>query len=133
MSKEQIAMIKSNEMNSKAAKWSTVEDELSKIHVIPNHRVLSERLISAVQVATTDISDVHSTDRHSKVGPKELPRKWNIGLQAAKETLEVTTQKGIRTATQPMSRRVRVDHLDLHRPRLRGTWYVDTLILRVKS
>jgi hypothetical protein len=31
-----------------------------------------------------------------------------------------------------MSRRLRVDHLHLHRPRLKGTWYLDTLIAKVK-
>jgi hypothetical protein len=32
-----------------------------------------------------------------------------------------------------MSRQLRVDHLHLHRPRLKGTWYLDTLIAKVKS
>ena len=32
-----------------------------------------------------------------------------------------------------MTRRVRVDHLDLHRTRLHGTWYADTLFAKVKS
>jgi hypothetical protein len=31
-----------------------------------------------------------------------------------------------------MSRQLRVDHLQLHRPRLKGTWYLDTLIAKVK-
>jgi hypothetical protein len=73
-------------------------------------------------------------DRHSKVGLEELSRKWNIGLEMAKATLEVTMQHGVRTAVHPMSRRLRrVDHLHLHRPRLKGTWYLDTLIAKVKS
>jgi hypothetical protein len=28
---------------------------------------------------------------------------------------------------------LRVDHLHVHRPRLKGTWYLDTLIAKVKS
>jgi hypothetical protein len=31
-----------------------------------------------------------------------------------------------------MSRRLRVDHLHLHRPRLKAMWYLDTLITKVK-
>jgi hypothetical protein len=31
-----------------------------------------------------------------------------------------------------MSRRLRVDHSHLHRPRLKGTWYLDTLITKIK-
>ena len=32
-----------------------------------------------------------------------------------------------------MTQRVRVDHLYLHHPRLRGTWYTETLMSKVKS
>jgi hypothetical protein len=32
-----------------------------------------------------------------------------------------------------MTRQVRVDHLHLHRQQLRGTWYADTLLSKVKS
>jgi hypothetical protein len=32
---------------------------------------------------------------HLKVGPEELSRKWNIGLEMAKATLGVTTQHGV--------------------------------------
>jgi len=32
-----------------------------------------------------------------------------------------------------MTRRLRVDHLNLHRPRLTGTWHADTLFAKVKS
>ena len=72
-------------------------------------------------------------DRHSKVGLEELSRKWNIGLQMAKATLDMMMQHGVRTAVHPMLRWLRVDHLHLHRPRLKGTWYLDTLIVKVKS
>jgi hypothetical protein len=54
-------------------------------------------------------------------------------LEMAKATLDVSMQHGVRTAVHPMSRRLRVDHLHLHRPRLKGTWYLDTLIAKVKS
>ena len=76
---------------------------------------------------------VITNEHHSKVMPEELSRKWSIGLQTANDTLRVTTQKGIRTAIHPMTQRVRVDHLHLHRQRLRGTWYTDTLLSKVKS
>ena len=63
--------------------------------------------MSAVNIATTYRDDIDqreserkvhgviTNERHSKVTPEELSRKWSIGLQTAKETLKVTTQKGI--------------------------------------
>jgi hypothetical protein len=85
-----------------------------------------DRLISAVNIATTyhdDIdqweeeqkaSSIISNKRHSKATPEEVASKWNIGLQTAKDTIRVMTQHGIRTAIHPMMRRVQVDHLNLH-------------------
>jgi hypothetical protein len=50
------------------------------------------------------------------------------------QTLQVTTQRGIWTALHPLTHCVHVDHLDLHRPRLRGQrWYCDTMLAKVKS
>jgi hypothetical protein len=93
----------------------------------------TERLISAVNIAMTYRKDVDqlsnerrasgiiSNERHSAATPEDLARLWNIGLQTAEDTVWVMTQKGIRTAIHPMTRRVRVDHLHLHRQQLRGT------------
>jgi hypothetical protein len=50
-----------------------------------------------------------------------------------KDTLDATTQHGVRTAVHPMSWQLRVDHLHLHRPRLKGMWFLDTMIAKVKS
>jgi hypothetical protein len=68
-----------------------------------------------------------------KVGPEELSRKWNISLQMVKDTLDVTTQHGVRRAVHPMLRRLRANHLHLDRPRLQGMWFLDVLIANVMS
>ena len=144
--KREVAALRQREMDSCVETWGQVENaNLRRYPQTLNEKTFCQRLISSVNIATTyrdDVdeaierrkeSGVHMTDRHSKVGPEELSRKWNIGLQTAKDTLDVTTQHGVRTAVHPMSRRLRVDHLHLHRPRLRGMWFVDTLIAKVKS
>jgi hypothetical protein len=51
----------------------------------------------------------------------------------AKRALQVTTQRGIRTALHPLHRRYRVDHLHLNRRRCNGDWYTNTLFSKVKS
>ena len=117
-----------------------VEHELGKISDVFDSRTFCNRLVSQVNIATAYRDDVDernasllSAKRHSDITPEELSRKWGVGLQTAKDTLEVTTQRGVRTAVHPITRQVRVDHLNLHRPRLRGTWFVDTLKSKVKS
>mgnify|MGYP003502375870 FL=1 len=126
-------------------KHGEIEATLAKISRVYSEEGFRSGLISAVHIATTYREDIDkrederkaygviTNERHSKVTPEELSRKWNVGLQTAKDTLRVTTQKGIRTAIHPMTRRDRVDHLHLHRQRLKGTWYTDTLLSKVKS
>jgi hypothetical protein len=80
------------------------------------------------------VSSIITNHRHSKVTLEDLAWKWNIGIDTAKRTLQVTTQRGIQTALHPLTRRVCVDHLDLHRPHLRRQqWYCNTMLAKVKS
>jgi hypothetical protein len=80
-------------------------------------------MLGAVNVATTYCKDIDekrnassiiTNDRHSKVTPEELSRKWNIGLQTAKDTLQATTQYGVQMAIHPMTKCLCLDHLFLN-------------------
>ncbi len=72
------------------------------------------------------ISATFTSERHSSETLKNLSSKWNIGLETAKQTLQVTTQQGIRTAVHPLHKRYRVDNLHLNRRRLNGDWFTDS-------
>jgi hypothetical protein len=144
MSRKQVMALHRSHTNAQIEHDGEVERELGKISPVYNARTFCERALAAVKIATVYRDDVDeqvnrrsagaiTTDRHSQVTPEELARKWNIGLETAKDTIKVTTQQGIRHAVHPMNRRLRVDHMHLHRPRLRGTWYCDTLIAKVRS
>ena len=117
---------------------------MTKISSTLDKRTFSKRLIGSVNIASTyredvngwtenrKVSSINSNDRHSQIGPEELAKKWNVGIQTAKDTLDVKTQHGVCTAVQPMTRQLRVNNLHLHRPLLQGTWFADTLISKVK-
>ena len=45
---------------------------------------------------TRNICPVNTTKRKSPIEPQLLARNWNITEQMAKDTLEVTTQRGVR-------------------------------------
>ena len=111
MNQWQIAAVRTSEANSRIVRNGQIECELGKISSAYNEREFCVRLIGSVEVATAyrkdidewaeqqkKVSSVITNDRHSKVTPEELARKWNVGLQTAKDTLQVTTQCGIRTA-----------------------------------
>ena len=88
-----------------------------------------------IDTGKTDVPITHtfvSSDRHSDVSPQQLSERWGIGLKAAKETLRKTTQRFLRSAVLPLSRRYRTDMM-FERKTLRGQWSTDTMDGRCKS
>ncbi len=49
----------------------------------------------------------NTSKREYKTTAKKLATNWSIGLEAAKKTLQVTTQKGVRHTTHLIERRLR--------------------------
>jgi hypothetical protein len=74
----------------------------------------------------------HSSERHPRVTPEQLSRHFQIGLQTAKDTIRVTTQRGIRSSVLPLSRRYRSD-MYFNQKRLKIACYSDTMFGRCKS
>jgi hypothetical protein len=89
---------------------------------------LDRRIIQSVKV-----SKVLTEKRHSEVTPTEIAKKFHCSLETAQRTLTMTTQKGIRTALHPLTKRYRVDHLFLNRRKLPGRWQTDVMFSKVKS
>ena len=73
-----------------------------------------------------------SEKRHGIITAEELSDKWMIGPKQALLTLQHTTQRGIRSALFPLSRRYRGD-LFYQKRRLAGKWYTDTFHGRHKT
>ncbi len=74
-----------------------------------------------------------SQKRHPQVTKEQLSERWNIGISQAKKTLEVTTQKGVRSAILPLSRRYRTDLMYNQRKLRNQKFYTDTLFGKSKS
>jgi hypothetical protein len=66
-------------------------------HIILHNEHLLHALTSHVQVLAIQLST-----RSNAVPPKQLAKHWKIGLQKAKKTLEVTTQRGTQMVTFPL-------------------------------
>ena len=131
--------------NSRGVTEMEADKVLSQISPVYSEKQFTEALLGQVKVGMGDRIDpeeekrrvnvrmMGSTTRHSKVTPEELARKWGVGLDTARQTLQATTQYGVRKGVHPLTRRYRVDHLDLHRRRLNTRFYADTLFSRNQS
>ena len=83
----------------------------------------------------TDIPTIptfQSSERHTDVSPEDLSDRWHISIAQAIDTLKNTTQRFLRSATLPLSRRYRADRV-FDRKTLSGTWSTDTMDGRSKS
>ena len=68
-------------------------------------------MVSAVHVATAhrdkvSVAYVGAKDRHSRVTPETVARKFRCGLETAQRTLKTTTQRGVRHSLHPLHRRI---------------------------
>ena len=74
-----------------------------------------------------------TSEQRSVLMPEVLARRWAIGLDTAKRTLQVTTQASIKNVLAPGERKLhqRLDHLKFLN--LRGRFYTDTMFSKVKS
>ena len=100
-----------------------------------NKTIKDTNLVKTLDIGNNDIplaSTFQSSERHSDVSPENLSERWFISIKTAKETLKRTTQKFLRSAILPLSRRYRADRM-FHIKRLQGEWSTDTLDGRTKS
>ena len=72
------------------------------------------------------VSAVTSTS-HGPLSPEILAKNWNIPLERAKQTLLVTTQRGIRSRPTTLTRRFKTNDRMLRYNRLNTTMFTDTL------
>ena len=90
-------------------------------------------VIKATQVDVPAFRTFLSKERHPQVNYETLGERWNIGLTQAKQTLNVTTQKGVRSAILPLSRRYRTDRMYYQRKLRNQRFYTDTIFGKCKS
>ena len=93
-------------------------------------------LKSKVNISHDDVqvSSVKSSSRIAEVTPEELSRRWNIGLDAARRTVRVTTQRGMQTTNKfGLDRRLRYNDRQLRYRRLNTNIFTDTMFSSVTS
>jgi hypothetical protein len=88
--------------------FGATEPGLAQISSVYCFNEMVESLQNQRQISLVDVEarkTFISKERHPAVMIEDLNKRWNIGLNQAKQTLKVTTQRGIRSAILPVSRR----------------------------
>jgi len=114
MTRRQIHSIMSDEAKAQIEQYGETDIELGKISCVYNPKDFCERLVSAVNIATTyhddvdqweneqKVSSIVTNDRHSKFTAEKLAQKWNIGIQTAKDTGDWEATKPMRGHSRPV-------------------------------
>jgi hypothetical protein len=83
-----------------------------------------------------EIAATSSSQKTPRVTPVPLAQRWGIGVEAAKQTLKFTTQKGVRYTIGPPERRYRTKQAQLCYRQLsgrHGRFYTDTMFASAKT
>jgi hypothetical protein len=70
---------------------------------------------------------VATSSSDSVITKEVLAKRWGLGLETARQTLEVTTQVGVRKYVHPVTRRFKTRQQAIRYPRLSGKFYTDTM------
>jgi len=113
-----------------AAKWDRDEMDgthhfIASLHTRKDHGV-PESMLGIV--LSHSVSSLTTKERKCKVSPEDLVKRWNIGLKAASKTIQVTTQRGVKTILHPtLSRRFQTNDRQLRYQRLSCEVFTDTM------
>jgi hypothetical protein len=79
------------------------------------------------------LSSLTTAERRSAITPEILAKRWGIGLNTAAETLQHTTQEGVRNVYIPSERKVRKKAPWMKFPAVKGKFYADQMFSKLKS
>jgi hypothetical protein len=82
---------------------------LSTLSCVYDPYMFGKSICQVAQIDVPKLKTFVSGKRHLSVSPEDLSERWNIGLRQARDTFHVTTQKYVRSAILPLSRRYRSD------------------------
>ncbi|KAI2506148.1 Reverse transcriptase (RNA-dependent DNA polymerase) [Fragilaria crotonensis] len=88
----------------------------------------------ALLAQSLSVLQKHGTGVGKQYTPEQLASNWGIDLTTARRTIDVTTQRGVRTVLHPtLSRRFRTNDRQLRYRRLAIDCFTDTLISNTVS
>ena len=109
-------------------KVNDFERAMLQVYTSYSQDLLVDKLMSKVNISAT-----YSKTRHHSTDPDILARKWGIGMNREKQTLNCTTQHNVISTIIPLSRRYRNYIMSHILKRLSTRFYTDTDFAEYKS
>jgi hypothetical protein len=110
-----------------ACDYVNANSQCSTVLTEINPKLHEDFLLESLEM-NVKVSAAGTGKRKHTLSADKLAKNWAISLDAAKQTLDVTTQRGVRTVANPsLSRRFRTNDRQLRYRRLCCNMYTDTL------
>ena len=126
--RREIAALREANNRSIELRYGKFDNEFRKIYPTFDNRTFLKRLIGGIVILMIyryningliyKDSSIIANTIHSKVVSEDISRKYNIGLQKSKDTIETSTQHVVFNAIHPLTMWLCDNILNLHRPRL---------------
>ncbi|MGH7954921.1 MAG: hypothetical protein ACREOZ_03080 [Gloeomargaritales cyanobacterium] len=112
-----------------------ISSVLSSVLSSVSSSLVNDNMIQTLEdkVMIRNINVARSKPRKPNISKEDLSLRWGIGLETAKRTLNVTTQKCIRNAVHPLHRRYRTKQQQLRYNQLSSRLCSDTMFSFHKS
>ena len=110
----------------------SINRAICSMQIIVPDKIFRNHSIDSGKSDVSTPNTFQSSERHADISPENLSDRWGISIPTAIKTIKKTTQRFMRSAILPLSRRYRVDRV-FSRKTLNGDWSTDTLDGRCKS
>jgi hypothetical protein len=129
-----LEMTASREWDPGNPNLTSGEEELRHSVKSSSNKERVPQYISDVSRDPVNVAAMETVRQKGTVTPKALAKKWYIGIETAKRTIENTTQRAVRdVSTIQGSQRLKHTHYQLKYRHLRSAVYADTLFAKVKT
>jgi hypothetical protein len=115
--------------------YSDPSAKLQDLSAVLDHSTLLAELKQNVNIADINVSSIHATMREKEgVDAVTLAKNSGIGIEAAKRTRLVTTQREVRKMIHPiLNKRYKTNYRQLRYRRLPVTLFTDTMYSTILS
>jgi hypothetical protein len=135
--RRQVCSLHQKELEIKkiTVSYSDTSAKLQDLSIVLDNSTLLEELKHNVNIADLNVSSIHATMRDKGgVDAANLAKNFGIGIEAAKRTRLVTTQRGVRKIIHPsLNKRYKTNDRQLRYLRLPVILFTDTMYSTILS
>lgn len=120
-------------LNPPELMYDHIISSLDSLDIVAKQQHEADVLAHEEELRRSQLSAVSRDHRQCPITDEDLAKRWHIGIEAAKRTLQTMTQNRMRFVRGRLERRLRTSQAHLRYPVISVTIYFDTMFPGIKS